>query len=451
MAAETDASAQAGRRRLVECPDCGLLQHLPDIGPGSAALCPRCDAVLWRPRRDSLRWSRVLSATGLILYTVAVSLPFMGFELHGRGTDTTLVSAADAFEGGGAWELSVVLLATIIVLPITKLVVLLTVSGGLAMRRPPRWLYIPFRWYERLSPWAMIEVYLIGVFVAYTRLTSMATVAIGPAAYALGGLMLVMVAADVTLDPETAWEELERHGATYRGLPEHDARAPELAGAPRGAALVGCRCCKLVSPAEPARGGRCPRCGTPLRRRKAASLSRSWAFVIAGAILYVPANAYPILNLVSLGHGTPATIIGGVRELIDAGMVPIAILVFVASLTVPTLKLVSMVLMLVSVHRGWTGRLRERTRLYRVVDVIGRWSMIDIFMLSVLVSLVRLGFIATVTPELGAVCFAAVVVLTMLAAGSFDSRLMWDAAEARGSVPVSGRELHGQAIPEPGR
>ncbi len=120
-------------------------------------------------------------------------------------------------------------------------------------------------------------------------------------------------------------------------------------------------------------------------------------------------------------------------------MVPIAILVFVASITVPTLKLVGLVLMLISTQRRWRGRLRDRTRLYRIVEVIGRWSMIDIFMLSVLVSLVRLGFLANVTPGLGAVCFAAVVVLTMLAAGSFDPRLMWDAAPEPEPVPPEAR------------
>ena len=429
---ETAASLPVSAVRLIECPDCGLVQRLPRIAVGASAACPRCEAVLWRPRRNSLRWSRVLASTGLILYTIALGLPFMGFDMYGRGRQTTLVSAADAFVGGGAWELAIVLMATIILLPLAKLATLLLVSGGLALERPPRWLHVPFRWYETLTPWAMIDVYLIGVFVAYTRLTGMAHVDIGPAAYALAGLMLVSVAADATLDPETVWETLEQRGITAARAGGKVARAagPDAAGDRREGWTVGCPCCDRVSVVTAEGAQICPRCGTRLHRRKPGSVARSWALVIAAMILYVPANMFPILDVVSLGKGTPATILGGVQELIDANMVPIAILVFVASITVPTLKLIALVLMLVSVHRGWAGRLRDRTRLYRIVDVIGRWSMIDVFMLSVLVSLVQLGFVATVRPELGAVCFAAVVVLTMLAAESFDPRLMWDAAEA---------------------
>jgi paraquat-inducible protein A len=417
-------AARSGGGRLIECPDCGLVQRLPGIGPGASAACPRCDAVLWRPRRNSLPWSRALALTGLILYTIALGLPFMGFDMYGRGRQTNLVSAADAFASGGAWELAIVLAATIILLPIAKLLVLLVVSGGLALRHPPRWLYLPFRWYEKLTPWAMIDVYLIGVFVAYTKLSGMAHVDIGPAAYALAGLMLVSVTADATLDTEAVWEAIEERNLTHAAAHPSERRAGRT-----GRLRIGCPCCDRLNLVAD-EGEPCPRCGTAQHRRKPASVARSWALVIAAMIFYVPANLFPILDLQSLGRGQPATILEGVQELIASDMIPIAILVFVASFTVPTLKLVAMMIMLASVHRGWTGRLRDRTRLYRIVDVIGRWSMIDVFMLSVLVSLVQLGFVATVRPEIGAVCFAAVVVLTMLAAASFDPRLMWDAAEA---------------------
>ncbi len=435
--ADTREAADAVASGLRGCPDCGLLQHVPAIGPGDAAICLRCDAVLSRHRRDSLTWTRVLAITGLLLYAVALFLPFMAFSMRGRTTNTTLLSAADSFASSGAWELAGVLWVTIVILPAVKLGVLLLVAGGLALPEPPRWLHQIFRWYERLSPWAMIEVYLIGVFVAYTRLTEMATVIVGPAGYVLAALMLVMVAADVVLDPEEVWEALDAAGANDRDR--------SLASAGRGRAIIGCSCCHLASEGV-AEGDHCPRCGTTLRSRKPASLARTWALVIAAAILYLPANMFPILTVVSLGRGTPATIIGGVIELIHAQMIPIALLVFVASITVPMLKLVGLVLMLVTTQLGSDWRLRDRTRLYRVVDVIGRWSMIDVFMLSVLVSLVHLGFVGTVTPNIGAVCFAAVVILTMLAARSFDPRLMWDAAEAAASAPdqISGGKIAGQ-------
>ena len=137
------------------------------------------------------------------------------------------------------------------------------------------------------------------------------------------------------------------------------------------------------------------------------------------------------MTVVRFGRGAPSTILGGVEELIAYRMWPLALLVFVASVLVPMLKLVSLVIMLVATHRRSGAWLRERARLYRVVDLIGRWSMIDVFMVAILVALVQMGVVAQVTPGFGGVFFAAVVIFTMLAAFSFDPRLMWDAAPDR--------------------
>lgn len=151
----------------------------------------------------------------------------------------------------------------------------------------------------------------------------------------------------------------------------------------------------------------------------------------AAAALYVPANLLPVLTLVSFGRGAPSTILGGVMELAAAGDWPLAALVFFASITVPLLKLIGLTVMLVSIRRRAQTRLRERTVLYRIVDAIGRWSMIDVFVVSILTALVRMGFLASVYPGPGVLAFCGVVILTILAAMSFDARLMWDAAERR--------------------
>jgi len=170
----------------------------------------------------------------------------------------------------------------------------------------------------------------------------------------------------------------------------------------------------------------CPRCASPLRHRKPRSIEKTWALLVAAALLYVPANALPVMTVTILGHSKRETILGGIVELFQSGMWEIGALVFVASITVPLLKIVSLAYLLLTVRRRSSLRLEERTRLYRLVEYIGRWSMIDMFMLSVLVALVQLGWLATIEPGPGATCFAAVVILTMFAASSFDPRLMWD-------------------------
>jgi len=186
----------------------------------------------------------------------------------------------------------------------------------------------------------------------------------------------------------------------------------------------------LVSPGDlPAdRWGQrhCPRCGARLHHRKPRSLQRTSALLLAAAILYVPANLLPIMQTTSLGRVQSDTILSGALYLLQSGMWPLALVVFVASILVPLLKLLILILLLVSIRWRWTWRPRDRTRLYRILELVGRWSMVDIFVVTILVALVQLGNVANVVAQSGAAFFAAVVVLTMLAAMSFDPRLIWD-------------------------
>jgi paraquat-inducible protein A len=177
-------------------------------------------------------------------------------------------------------------------------------------------------------------------------------------------------------------------------------------------------------------GARCPRCGAGLHGRKPRSLERTWALVIAAALCYIPANLLPVMAVTSLGKHESDTIMSGVIYFLTHGMWPLAVVVFVASVFVPLLKLVNLVVLLVSVQRSSSWRPVERTRLYRVTETIGRWSMVDIYAITILVALVRLGNLATIEAGTGAVFFGAVVVITMLAAESFDPRLIWDRSAA---------------------
>lgn len=203
----------------------------------------------------------------------------------------------------------------------------------------------------------------------------------------------------------------------------------------REAGCVTCHDCRLLCRPRATRGrhARCPRCGAALHARKPRSLERTWALVIAAALCYVPANVLPIMTVTTLGRSQSDTILSGVEYLLLHGMWPLALVVFTASVFVPILKLAILVFLLVSVRRRSRWRPLERTRLYRLTEAIGRWSMVDIFVVTILVALVRLGSLATIRAEAGAVFFGAVVVLTMLAAESFDPRLIWDRSRARGA------------------
>ncbi|KMT55331.1 paraquat-inducible protein A [Pseudomonas fildesensis] len=174
----------------------------------------------------------------------------------------------------------------------------------------------------------------------------------------------------------------------------------------------------------------CTRCGALIHARRPNSLARTWALLITAAILYIPANLLPIMTINSLGQGDPSTIMAGVIQLVQHGMFPIAAVVFIASILVPTFKLVGIGLLLFSVQRHQPLSARQRIVMYRFIEFIGRWSMLDIFVIAILVAVVNFGRLASVEANLGAAAFASVVILTMLAAVTFDPRLIWDNTES---------------------
>jgi paraquat-inducible protein A len=191
---------------------------------------------------------------------------------------------------------------------------------------------------------------------------------------------------------------------------------------------VSCPLCNLLvsNSYRRTKSNHCPRCDGELSSRKKNSLNRTWALLITATILYVPANIYPILTLVSFGKSTTNTIVGGVLELVHAGQWTIAAIVFIASVMVPIFKIVALFFLVISVQFNFNWQPKKRAVLYRFTEFIGRWSMIDIFMISILIALVKLQAIATVEAGAGAIAFAAVVIITMFAAMTFDPRLIWD-------------------------
>ena len=194
------------------------------------------------------------------------------------------------------------------------------------------------------------------------------------------------------------------------------------------AGLLSCLTCGLLS--QPRRDGAavCPRCGVRLHRRKPASLVRAWTFLVAAMILYLPANLLPIMETESLFDSQSDTIMSGIVFLWTSGSWPLAVIVFIASIMVPLLKMLALLTLLIAAHRGVWRHRHDLARLYRLMELIGRWSMLDIYVVAILATLVQLQLLANVTPGRGALAFGAVVVLTMLATISFDPRLIWDSA-----------------------
>lgn len=196
--------------------------------------------------------------------------------------------------------------------------------------------------------------------------------------------------------------------------------------------IVCCQTCGLVQqvePAQPHSAAECPRCGSVISEYKAGSVIPTAAFSLAALILYVPANIYPILRMERYGVYSESTVWGGVTGLLNAGYWFVALVVFLASMVVPLFKLAGLLFLVVTAELRTPRWRRQRTWIYRFIEVIGPWAMLDVFLLAVLVALVRLGQLATVLPGRGLLAFTFVVVLTLLASAAFDPRLIWQTKE----------------------
>jgi paraquat-inducible protein A len=199
------------------------------------------------------------------------------------------------------------------------------------------------------------------------------------------------------------------------------------------AEIVPCSVCGLLSrPAGPASPGWCPRCGESIVFRRRDPIQRTWALIIAAAICYLPANILPVMTTQTLRSVDPTTIIGGVVRLYEDGSWVLALIVLIASVMIPLVKLIALAYLLITVQLRSERYRRERVRMYRMLKVIGRWSMLDVFVATFSVALVQLRPYMTVVPGTGVLFFTAVVILTIFAADSFDPRLIWDSGENAG-------------------
>lgn len=193
---------------------------------------------------------------------------------------------------------------------------------------------------------------------------------------------------------------------------------------------ITCNSCGLIQRLEPLPPGRyaeCARCGMTIAKARRNSLNRTAAFSLAALVLYVPANIYPILEMDFRGFYSKSTVWDGCVKLFEDGQLVVAVIVFMASILVPLCKLLGLFFLVVTTKLGMRPGQRLRTRVHRFIEVIGPWAMLDVFLLAILVSLLRLGSIATVTAGPGLVAFVSVVVFTLLASASFEPRLIWEA------------------------
>jgi len=423
-------STRTRRRRLRACRECDLLVALPPLQPGQCASCPRCDHTLshrhFRPAERSLAFA----ISALIALLAALCFPFISFESRGvsnaiqlTDTSASLVALHEPFVG-------ILVLLTIIVLPAFYLLAVIWLHLGLLQRRPLPRSYRIARALSHLEPWMMADVFVVAALVSLIKITGMASVDLGLSFWSFCVYALLLLLTTRSIDSDWMWFSLAGETLAPEGCRSGQPAAEQ--------GFTGCPTCGLVSRLNHFGRGRCQRCGEPLRFRHPHSLQKTWALLIAATLCYIPANLYPIMTTTSLGDSTPSTIVGGVLIFLGHGDWPIALIIFTASVVIPIGKVFAVSWLCITVRRrGESQYKRKRQTLYRITELIGRWSMIDVFVVAILVSLVQTGSLLSITPGPAALAFSAVVVITMLAAQSFDPRLLWDARDMQPHMPAA--------------
>ncbi len=395
---------------VIACPDCGTIQRLPVLGRHGRTLCCRCGKVLERAAGRSLNAALALSFTTFLLWFPANLATLMTIRFAGIERSSRLGSGVVEMWHEGWPYLAIVVGLQGVVLPFLRFGLLAAALAAVRLERTGRWTGRVYRWAEHLDLWSMPDVFLFGAAIGYSRVAVHIPVTIGAGGWCLIGAAFFTMMTRASIDRVVVWRMI--------GHQEPPASGPRLA----------CTECDLVLPARLA-GGRCPRCLARLSRRKPWAVSHAAALVIAGFPLFIVANWFPMS--VQYGPGRAVedqTIAWGVLQLVDANLWVLAAIIFIASILIPLVKLLSLSWLLWSIHHHSDRRLVLKTRVFRFVEEIGRWSNIDVFTITIFIPIFQIGGFLSVRAGIGAPAFLAVIVLTMFAAKLFDPRLLWDQA-----------------------
>jgi len=380
---------------------------------GHKANCPRCGVTLttqWdAPRQRPTAYALV----ALFMLLLSNLFPFVNMKVAGITSEVTLMEIPGVMFSEDYVSLGTLFMLFVQLVPAFCLITILLLVNRVVL--PRRLKHGMARIFFQLKTWGMAEIFLAGVLVSFVKLMAYGDIGIGSSFIPWCLFCILQLRAFQCVDRRWLWDDL---------APMPVLTTPLKVGVPGiGQGLRSCRCCTAILPADTLQ---CPRCETRGYVRRKNSLQWTLALLFTAILLYFPANILPIMITDLLGDKMPSTILAGVILLWSEGSYPVAMVIFIASILVPTLKMIA-IGWLCWDAKGHGQRDSERMHLiYEVVEFVGRWSMIDVFVIAVLSALVRMGALMSIYPAIGAVMFALVVIITMFAAMTFDPRLSWD-------------------------
>ncbi|AXR05978.1 paraquat-inducible protein A [Salinimonas sediminis] len=370
-----------GQQTTITCDQCYTDVAIPPLSHCQEAFCPKCEHELLSFRKNGHEHSLAFAVSGLFLLLLSLPFNFLIFKSNGQQHSINITDTLNVLIEQDYLSLAVITALAILIIPF---IVLLGISVlSLLCIRNQRWpgLRLAYRSVNTLSQWSMAEVFMVGTLVSLIKITSLAEVSYGISFYTFIGFAICLTLALVNYDKNRLGLWLFRN------------RLPK----PKKLTVSGA----------------------------SVSVQRTWALLLVAALLYIPANVLPIMHTELFGRSEPSTIVGGAISLWQSGSYPVAIVILIASVAVPVAKIAILAWLNFTVQHRFSQRRQTRVKFYRFTEAIGRWSMIDVFVVAILVGLIQLGNTISIYPGPAALAFCAVVFVTMVAAITFDSRLIW--------------------------
>jgi paraquat-inducible protein A len=414
--------------RLTACPHCDLLLQQVKVPVNHTMACPRCGYVLIRRQPGSLDKTLALCITGILLYLPAILLPLLTLEKLGMSEAGNVLQTFLGLYRNEYYFVSFMVLLSAVLLPALLLLLLLVVCVQLRIGRANRFTARFFRLFLHLEEWAMVEVYLLGILVTIFKMNNTTEIFYESGFFFFLALVFVTLGISAVCDRHLFWQLISAQGMDSESHHDdtQDQRRFPIGGTAAGAGLCLCLTCHRLQAIDAAGSDLCHRCGSILRFRKPGSITTTWALILTSAIFLIPANVLPIMEVDFLGIPSSSTIIDGIRYFFEEGAYLIGLIIFTASVLVPLFKIIGLIILLCTVHFKRAIILREKALMFRCIVFIGRWSMLDIFVIAMLSVLVNFGKFTSIHAAPAATYFCIVVAATMSAAIAFDPRIMWD-------------------------
>ncbi len=412
-------TAPTSGAELVLCRHCDLLQHLPQLQEGEQAHCLRCDHQLDVRQPQPILRPVLYAASALFMMLLTNLFPFVSLGVAGNRSEMHFFDTVTVLFSEYHQALAILVWLFIQAVPAFCMCAVIYLKLGMLVKLPAR------IWVARvlfmLKPWSMVDIFLMGLLISFVKLVANTDISLGLSFWAFCLFCLLHLRTFQVIDRHEMWSKI---------APSPKPKVSAVAG--KGGLeqqLKLCACCTAVVAITESH---CPRCASRVYPRVPASLQKTLALLFAACILYIPANLLPIMRTVSFGNITDSTIISGFMLMWQDGEYPVALVILLASVIIPVLKILVMFWLCYQTQQPRRAKGKFSSQLYLLVDWVGRWSMVDVLVVAILATLVRFDLLMSVFPGVGALVFAAVVVITMLAAICFDPRLLWDQQRQQG-------------------